>query len=656
VVTINETVRCLARAFALAASLSVMAASILDGQRRPVSESDSIRAHATAVDALRQFQYQYTVLITDQIREMEMVAKVTASCERRIADFCYGPRNGQLKMGGIGTFRAYGALAAASESRKWRRVSDARLRMYINVLRAQLARIPGDRWIIGELVRLHTDHGQLGRAEDELKVCRAEAWWCGALRAHVKHQMGEWVAADSIWSEVLSALPAEERCEWLNPASVIGDGETRDWIDSMSCAERERIAARIWWLSDPFHSRPGNERRSAHFSRIVTLAVDAATQLRVYATPAMMRDERIPPLEVPMLVGRNTPLMRSCASYGNGSYGFGGGSLLVQLMQGYPELVMRVGPPHYCAVATISAGEGAPTSMVAQYPAQRYSFVPAAGALQSHLNATASDWYLRDPAAHEFFTEWTRPITDLPYQAAWFRRGDSLHFVLASEAPPPAVPDPNPPPRPVPTKMLGYLWMQQDFDKPELMVRRESETPLIFGVRVPDRRELISLEVNLPRGEMGRIRFSGGPPPMPSQRVTLSDVLVVRGAELPPANLAEAEPLALGSLRLKEGSVVGLYWEVYGLRAGDTPRVSLLVVPQRGSQPLRLGREERRLSGQDVVVNEWVEPPAAGHTVEPRAINVSISTLRRGRYTVSVAVSLGGRDLVESVRTIEVVR
>jgi hypothetical protein len=57
-----------------------------------------------------------------------------------------------------------------------------------------------------------------------------------------------------------------------------------------------------------------------------------------------------------------------------------------------------------------------------------------------------------------------------------------------------------------------------------------------------------------------------------------------------------------------------------------------------------------------VVVNEWVEPPAAGHTVEPRAINVSISTLRRGRYTVSVAVSLGGRDLVESVRTIEVVR
>jgi hypothetical protein len=95
---------------------------------------------------------------------------------------------------------------------------------------------------------------------------------------------------------------------------------------------------------------------------------------------------------------------------------------------------------------------------------------------------------------------------------------------------------------------------------------------------------------------------------------------------------------------------------VYGLNRGETPKFSVLVVPQPGRYPVRDSRNAQRAAGVDIVTTEWDEPPVIGNAIEPRSINLSLSTLSRGRYTLSVAVTLPGQQTVESVRTIEIVR
>jgi hypothetical protein len=275
-------------------SLVALCAPVAAGAQRKISVEDSVAAHSAAVEALRRFQYQYTYLIIEP-EHSNLGAKSTyGSCEIRVVDFCYGPLNGKMKIGGLGTTPASATLDAARLPKSWRRYNDGYISRYMMELVRLQKIIPGDRWINGELVRMHLEHGYVGRAEDALKKCRDATGWCEMLSAHVMHASGKWVAADSAWSVLLARVPESYRCEWLDPSPLIEDAALREKIGAMSCAERDSFAARFWWLSDPFFGTPGNERRSAHLSRMVSIALVAATQPRVYATPAMMREGHVP--------------------------------------------------------------------------------------------------------------------------------------------------------------------------------------------------------------------------------------------------------------------------------------------------------------------------------------------------------------------------
>jgi hypothetical protein len=111
----------------------------------------------------------------------------------------------------------------------------------------------------------------VGHAEAAVGRCRDMEWWCAGLSAHLMHLSGAWQNADSAWSLVLKRMAPEVRCAWLDPSPVISDRRLLREIRDYTCPELEEFASRFWWLSDPFLSKPGNERRSAHLSRVMTL-------------------------------------------------------------------------------------------------------------------------------------------------------------------------------------------------------------------------------------------------------------------------------------------------------------------------------------------------------------------------------------------------
>ena len=638
------------------AVLALAYTPVLESRQRKISERDSVAAHHAAVEAFRLFQYRYHTFVWQPMVSQEQVIDVEATCEVRVGDFCYGPHNGKIAYGGLGGVRAFQRLGLATNSKTFRKPANLYLSMYTSDLRRQLARIPGDRWMVGEMVRIYSELGQFGRAEDFLKGCRSDAWWCSALRAHVKHVLGEWVASDSLFEVALKAMPPEERCAWLNPSRVIGDKDARKALDEMSCESRERVARRTWWLSDPFLTRPGNERRSAHFSRIVMLALDAASFRRAWATPAMMNAKRVPPMAPPLVTDPDMPLLRQCGSYGNTRYSTGGSAGIIVFLIGYPDLVMRVGPPQYCNTRPASFMPEEPLNINTQYPLHRNAFIPSPAAFMSHLDAPASAWALHEPEPYEWMHEWNRPIYDLSYQAAYFKRGDSVRFIVASNAPSASWSDAAGNAVTAPPVMNGTLLLQEDFDLPSRSSRSEGRGTIVFDTRVPPLRSVASVELSLPRNATGRVRFGTGPDITTGNRVSVSEILLTQPIASPPSTLEDAKPFVLGTSRMPASAPVGLFWEIYGLRAGDTAKVSLLVVPQRGEKPLRLGRADQLSSGQDAVTLEWTEPPAAGRPIEGRSLNVSLASLRRGRYTLSIAVTVDGQSVVESVKTIEIER
>ena len=144
---------------------------------------------------------------------------------------------------------------------------------------------------------------------------------------------------------------------------------------------------------------------------------------------------------------------------------------------------------------------------------------------------------------------------------------------------------------------------------------------------------------------------------MPDQRFTMSDALLMETRSRPPANLEDAEGLMLGSARIRKGSAVSVYWEMYGLKAGERPYISVAVTQERSGVLATVRRIAGR--GRSPLVDRWSvgfsDAEASGLDAEPRAVELNLSALATGRYTLSIRLQLEGHQPVESTRVIEIV-
>ena len=156
---------------------------------------------------------------------------------------------------------------------------------------------------------------------------------------------------------------------------------------------------------------------------------------------------------------------------------------------------------------------------------------------------------------------------------------------------------------------------------------------------------------------LGRTRFGVAPPIEPRQRVQLSDLLLLEPGALP-TTLDSAERHALGTTAL-DTEKVPLFWETYGMTAGERATYTLTVRPRDKTSPGFLARLFG--AGRTTPVHvTWADsflgaaPTDSGRSVWGRSVAVDLRGLPRGVYEIQLTVLVAGQEPVAVTRPIAV--
>ena len=207
------------------------------------SSRDSIAARKRALRAQNKFE---------MVRRFNLPKQYTSlrqNCDAHIGRFC------QWNEGDQDPPKEPNAIRDARED-------------LLRTLETEAARSPGDGWIVGQQIRYLLEAGRDSAAVRAADACGGTRWWCDALRGLALHEAGSGAAADSAFNRALAAMPERERCRWTE-MTVLLDPAQRKRYGKVGCGRREDLAARLWWLADPFLALPGNDRQTEHYSRHV---------------------------------------------------------------------------------------------------------------------------------------------------------------------------------------------------------------------------------------------------------------------------------------------------------------------------------------------------------------------------------------------------
>jgi hypothetical protein len=139
----------------------------------------------------------------------------------------------------------------------------------------------------------------------------------------------------------------------------------------------------------------------------------------------------------------------------------------------------------------------------------------------------------------------------------------------------------------------------------------------------------------LDRATRRAFRSRYGLPVPASERVTVSDLLLLDPVAGTPTRLTGATSHALPVSDLGSRRRVVVFWETYGLTPGGEPVTVVLTVLRGRKRVMRLEWEE------------WMTPddPATG-----RALAVDLSALKRGTYRLELAAVVADQDPAVAVR------
>jgi hypothetical protein len=546
----------------------------------------------------------------DSVRELKRARSAQDEFERtrrahapRTWDRSPRPCNDQL----IGRFCFwYGDTAESKPPEEPSRIVSAR-RKLLGALASSARVIAGDDWVAGQRMRYVLEAGDTAAAVALSRECKATGWWCDALRGFALHAARDYERADAAFSDALARMPERERCRWTDLSALLDD-DTRERYRKLRCEDRAAENARLWWLGDPFHTVPGNDRRTEHYSRL---------------TMARMHEQAW------------------------NAHGIAWGDDL-------RELVVRYGWSTWWTrgEAPLHAPSSAPITGRSRTPA--YHFLPEGRIAADPRASSERDWpvegLLRNgKTAQEYYSpSYAISVSAMDGDAQLFRRGDSALAVVTWDAT-------------ADTRLAGL-----ELDAAVALTRNEREPALVrhergakpTGVMVattPWRSMLMSLELLSPLGERGaRARRWVGPTDTlaPSG---LSGLLLLDPDAPLPATLDEALPHVRTGSTVPEGGKVGLFWEAYDVGRDDTLAVTI-TVDRESPGTFRRMAEALRLKRQWTPMSlAWHDPAAESRSVAGQSVVLDLSELARGGYRVRVRVTrLGGETLVAE-RRIEVV-
>lgn len=458
----------------------------------------------------------------------------------------------------------------------------------------------GDTWIAGQLVRYLVE---ASRADDAIRFanerCRAEASWCHALAGYAAHVGERFAVADSAFARALDAMPADERCRWLDISELL-DSDLERRFRQVDCAGREALARQLFWIGAPMYSVTSTDLLTEHFARLtrIRLSARAAT---TNGSP-WADDER--------------------------------------------QLTLRYGWPRWYSRSTAQSGLSERLSITGHDAGMPYNFFPSARAIDSLAGVAGEDWTLANPRARTGYApSYAKTLHDVPGQIALFRRGDTTLAVAAWDAR-------------RDTTLLG-----RSIDAALVLashstiaIARSPEQKAmgrIFVSGVVDS-GVVSLEL-LAKADKRAARIRLGVPLRSPGRVALSDLLLYAADTTPAYELSAVRDSALASSILSASRAVGVYWEAYGLRVGADPVKYSLTVEQIDVGWMQRVAEHLRFADPTSALRvQWSEMPEHKNGIAGRGVRVDLSRLRAGRYRIELRIATENGDVAVTTRNVEI--
>jgi hypothetical protein len=496
----------------------------------------------------------------------------------------------------------------------------------ISLLDTAAIHAPDDRWAVEQRVRYLAEAGRFDSAYAAAKECKVGGWWCDVLQGFSLHLLGRYTAADSVYSHALSQMLPRERCDWRNIDMLIDD-DTRQQYQRLPCGDprREAFENRIWFFARTLYSLDGNDSRTEHYAR-------KTMEMMLRDAPGVtVTDSQEDDLELMLRFGWPRAWGVEITSSQRQS-GFSRG-----LPRRYP-----------------GGGRAQVTRDVTSYePVPAYRYIPPGFVLNDPAQSDSSNWRLQlPPVIARYAPPYAVSLTPLEHQKAMFKRGDTALVVLAYDARVTKQLDGG--------KLTAALVVTPS-DKPTdygKVVHNAPDTGVLIA-KAPWGPLLMSAEVYSPEKKaVARARYGVSPPFAVGTRVTLSDLLFYKPYGTFPTSVEEAAPHAVPTERLHANDKLGVYWESYGTDPnGEKMKLSLTVVREleepgffkRKAEALNLTHE-----ATPVVVSAE-DLSARGANTTPRALELDISTLKKGSYIVQLEVEVAGQYTVRAEHRIEII-
>lgn len=506
--------------------------------------------------------------------------------------------------------------------------------------------LPGDDWIAGQRARYLVEQHRPDFAVAAARECRGTRWWCAALAGYALHAATNYAAADSAFAEALAAMPEDERCRWTDLSDLLDEDE--GCYHKLSCAERGDANARIWWLSDPLLSLPGNDLRTEHFARLTVART---------------------------LKGADTP------------HGIGLGSDMEELVvrYGWSESWSRPwGLPLHAEEPSVVGYEPSPSfwffAVPPLPPKPEEATKSGAGAVTWDLMRLRPTARYAPRYASAFGTIDHVQIARFPrgagalVVAAYDVRGDTLlqggtplgdgvaregDGTAAYASGPPGGPAPHAPGDTTGPGLHVALAAARDPGAAPVVGRSAEASAGVLTLETPWMPTLVSLEARVvPTRRVARARVLALDAGAPS-RLALSDLLLVSAVgDSVGDSLAAVAPRALIAPEVPAGAHVGLYWELYGVPASEPVAVEVRVERGKGTREASgwLGTHDCATPGRVQLRVTWKEMPLAAPRPPGRSIVLDLSRLEPGRYVLSVAATAGSGAPACAGRALEITR
>jgi hypothetical protein len=469
----------------------------------------------------------------------------------------------------------------------------------IRVLDSAARILPGDPWIAGQRVRYLVEAERTDDALAAAAECRADAWWCASLGGYAAHVAARFDVADSLFERALDTMPAQQRCKWTDIHDIVED-DLANRLKKQSCAEREAMARRIYWLGSPLWSVSETDQLTEHFARLTRALI----------------------------------VERSASPEG------------MSFANDMRALVIRYGWSRWFTRGDPLLGTQYDVPVTGHDGGTAYYFLPSARMLNAGPSAPL-DWRLDySRAISGYAPSYARSLHEIRGQVASFRRGDSTLVVGAWD-----VRDDST----LVGRELNAGLVLAAPGKIETVSRAANQRAVghIQATALIDS-GWISLELLAPtEHRAGRMRV--GLPRRSTGRITLSDLLFYAPIEGSPDSLAAVRDSALARDVAPLSGVVGVFSEAYGLAPqGEHLRFSLAL------QQIDIGWRQRaaeRLGISDptsAIHIQWQETARVTNGISARGRRVDLSRIRSGRYRMQLRVTADDGSTATATREIEV--